>query len=97
VTEQLIAIAIIAGIIVGVQRKLEEMKRPKVPLPPPPPGSVPLQVTNLQPPAAQVIVNQQGGHQTSHTFHLLMTIITFGLWAPIWLAVTQATNRARRG
>ena len=24
---------------------------------------------------------------TSHTFHLLMTVFTFGLWAPVWLLV----------
>lgn len=25
--------------------------------------------------------------RTNHTFHLLMTVFTFGMWAPVWMAV----------
>jgi hypothetical protein len=26
-------------------------------------------------------------HKTNHTFHLLMTVFTLGLWSPVWLVV----------
>jgi hypothetical protein len=29
---------------------------------------------------------------TNHTFHLLMTIFTCGLWAPIWVIVAIANR-----
>lgn len=32
-----------------------------------------------------VIVNSRRG--TSHVFHLLMSIITGGLWIPVWIIV----------
>jgi hypothetical protein len=32
---------------------------------------------------------------TSHTFHLLMTVFTLGLWAPVWLCVA-IVHAARR-
>lgn len=44
-----------------------------------------------QPPVMQqpapVVVVKSG---TSHGFHLLMSIITFGLWIPVWIIVTIA-------
>lgn len=36
---------------------------------------------------APVIVNQRKAYKTSHGFHLLMSIITLGLWLPVWLIV----------
>ena len=35
----------------------------------------------------QVVVNQRRAYKTSHGFHLLMSIITLGLWLPVWLIV----------
>lgn len=35
----------------------------------------------------QVIVNQRKNYKTSHAFHLVMSIITLGLWLPVWLIV----------
>jgi hypothetical protein len=35
----------------------------------------------------QVVVNQRKVYKTSHGFHLIMSIITFGLWLPVWLIV----------
>lgn len=46
------------------------------------------------PPLQQNIVIQQAPKRTSHTFHLLMTIFTFGTWAPVWLIVTLV-NRSK--
>lgn len=33
--------------------------------------------------------------RTSHTFHLLMTVLTCGMWAPIWF-LTTVLNKASR-
>lgn len=35
----------------------------------------------------QVVVAPQKIYKTSHGFHLLMSIITLGLWLPVWLIV----------
>lgn len=34
-----------------------------------------------------VVVNAGKVYKTSHGFHLLMSIITLGLWLPVWLIV----------
>lgn len=39
-------------------------------------------------PAPQVVVVQK--KQTNHVFHLLMSIITLGLWIPVWIIVAIA-------
>lgn len=43
---------------------------------------------NFAPAAPQqvVVVN----HRTNHVFHLIMSIITFGLWIPVWIIVAIA-------
>lgn len=48
-----------------------------------------VQQTYVQPQYApqQVVVNQRKNYKTSHAFHLVMSIITLGLWLPIWLIV----------
>lgn len=48
----------------------------------------------FQPPLQQNIIVQQAPKRTSHTFHLLATLITFGAWAPVWLIVTLV-NRSK--
>lgn len=38
--------------------------------------------------AAQAVpVVVVGTHKTSHGFHLIMSIITLGLWIPVWIIV----------
>lgn len=39
------------------------------------------------PSATQVVVNSRKMYKTSHGFHLVMSIITLGLWLPVWLIV----------
>lgn len=33
------------------------------------------------------------GPSTSHVLHLLLSLITFGLWIPIWLLVAASNGR----
>jgi hypothetical protein len=42
-----------------------------------------------QPQYAPVVVNNGGvrHYKTSHGFHLIMTLVTLGLWAPVWIIV----------
>lgn len=35
----------------------------------------------------QVVVQQGKVYKTSHAFHLVMSILTLGLWLPVWLIV----------
>lgn len=35
----------------------------------------------------QVVVQQRKAYKTSHAFHLIMSVVTFGLWLPVWLIV----------
>jgi hypothetical protein len=35
-----------------------------------------------------------GRARTNHTFHLIMTIVTLGFWAPVWAIVT-IVNRGK--
>lgn len=34
--------------------------------------------------------------QTSHTFHLIMTLVTCGLWLPVWALVAILNSFSRR-
>ncbi|WP_179420300.1 DUF2510 domain-containing protein [Pedococcus badiiscoriae] len=47
-----------------------------------------------------VIAGPSDRIQTNHVFHLLMSILTFGLWTPVWALVAfsnaQSNARARR-
>ena len=36
---------------------------------------------------AQVVVEQRRVYKTSHAFHLIMSIVTIGLWIPVWIVV----------
>lgn len=33
--------------------------------------------------------------KTNHTFHLLMTIFTFGLWSPIWILMSLLNKASK--
>ena len=52
----------------------------------------------LAPPAAGVVVVGRDPYETNHVLHLLLTVFTFGLWAPVWLvvAVVNSGKRAKR-
>ena len=43
-----------------------------------------------------VYVERKPAANTNHVFHLLMTVLTFGLWAPIWF-LDAASNNATNG
>jgi hypothetical protein len=34
-------------------------------------------------------------HETSHILHLILTIVTFGLWLIVWILIS-ITNRTKR-
>lgn len=62
----------------------------------------PGQQPHQQPPAYYPPPYPHGGHSvyeapvnTNHTFHLLATVFTCGLWAPVWLIV-WALNQSRK-
>ncbi|MDX2358516.1 hypothetical protein [Dietzia sp. PP-33] len=45
------------------------------------------------PPMQQtVFVTQNGGKRVNHALHLILTVLTFGLWLPVWmiLAITNS-------
>lgn len=44
---------------------------------------------NIAPGAPTSVVVNVGsrGHKTSHGFHLIMSLITVGLWIPVWIIV----------
>ena len=58
-------------------------------VPAPIPAQVPTVVIN-QAMVPSYIVARSG---TNHAFHLVMTILTAGLWLPIWLIVAVANSR----
>ena len=35
-------------------------------------------------------------YRTNHVLHLLLTVLTFGLWAPVWALVAWQHGRTRR-
>lgn len=36
------------------------------------------------------------GHRTNHLLHLILSIITLGIWLPIWLLVAAFTGERRK-
>lgn len=45
---------------------------------------------------AQLLAKRED-HKTSHVLHLLLSVITVGLWIPVWLlvAISHANERAK--
>lgn len=41
----------------------------------------------IAPPTTSVIVQSRRVYKTSHGFHLIMSILTIGVWLPVWLVV----------
>ncbi len=58
---------------------------------------MPRRPNQQQPPAQPIIVNQQFAPQsphvvvynsgTNHALHLILTVLTCGLWLPVWIIV----------
>ena len=46
-----------------------------------------VQVAQYQQPMPFAVVQQRPVYKTSHGFHLIMSLITFGLWIPVWIIV----------
>lgn len=48
--------------------------------------------------AQPVVVNTGGGrfYKTSHGFHLIMSVVTLGLWLPVW-GIMAVMNSSRNG
>lgn len=48
-------------------------------------------------PSAQVVVGRDP-FETNHILHLLLTVFTLGLWAPVWffIAWSNANKRTKR-
>ena len=42
-----------------------------------------------------VLIAKRQSCQTSHIFHLFMTIFTAGFWLPVWLLVSVSNSRRR--
>lgn len=47
-----------------------------------------------QPPVQQTVIVNQSGKRTSHGLHLFLSIISGGLWIPVWIIVT-IVNRGK--
>ena len=47
-----------------------------------------------QNPTQPIIINNSTPARkgVNHTFHLIMTLITFGLWLPVWIIVAIAAR-----
>lgn len=40
--------------------------------------------------AQQVVVNAPARKGVNHAFHLIMSLVTLGLWVPVWIIVAIA-------
>jgi hypothetical protein len=49
-------------------------------MPPPPVYAPPQQILQQR-----IVVRTGGGYRVPHLLHLLLTLLTFGLWLPIWI------------
>lgn len=76
--------------------------------PPPPAGWYPFDATrqrywdgtawtdNYAPAVTQpAVVVVPGRRGTNHAFHLIMSIVTIGLWIPVWIIVSIANSGKR--
>jgi cytochrome c biogenesis protein CcdA len=42
------------------------------------------------------LLAKRGDHKTNHILHLILSIITLGLWTPFWIIVTLSHSIERR-
>ncbi|WP_202798170.1 DUF2510 domain-containing protein [Hoyosella subflava] len=54
----------------------------------PPYSPPPIYINNMASSSSPVMVNYQ--RPVNHLLHFILTILTFGLWLPIWIIVTVA-------
>jgi len=47
-------------------------------------------------PNNEYLIAKRNDHRTSHVLHLLLSVITAGLWVPIWLLVALSHANERR-
>lgn len=40
-------------------------------------------------------VTLANGHSVNHILHLILTLVTLGLWAPVWLLLTFTVKESR--
>lgn len=43
-----------------------------------------------------LLIAKRDDQKTSHVLHLLLTVITFGLWLPVWVIVAVSHRLERR-
>jgi hypothetical protein len=36
------------------------------------------------------------GHRPNHIFHLILSLVTFGAWLPVWIIVALASGEKRK-
>lgn len=46
----------------------------------------------MYPPQQTVFVNNNGGRRVSHGLHLVLTLLTAGLWLPVWIILAIANS-----
>jgi hypothetical protein len=39
-----------------------------------------------------IVVHQDRGKPVNHVLHAVLSVLTFGLWLPVWLIVAIAKN-----
>ena len=44
----------------------------------------------------QYLIAKRQDHKTAHVLHFLLSLVTFGLWVPIWIIVALS-HRIERG
>ena len=45
---------------------------------------------------AQILLAERQRHETSHVLHLLLSVVTVGIWIPVWVLVA-VSNTIERG
>jgi hypothetical protein len=43
-----------------------------------------------------ILIQQYQDYRTSHVLHLLLSLVTVGLWLPVWVLVALSNRLARR-
>lgn len=44
----------------------------------------------------QYLIAKRADHRTAHLLHLVLSVITAGLWVPVWILVTLSHSIERR-
>lgn len=56
------------------------------------PSSAPAVAVGNHAPVQQVVVHTEGRKRVNHLLHLFLTIITAGLWLPVWIVLAIAKS-----